>query len=49
MIQKIFCISGDDCVSTEYVEEARVPKLYGERLRQNVIDTIESSNCKINM
>ena len=44
----MFC-AGDDCVSTEYVVEDRVPRLYGEKLRQNVIDTIKASKCNINI
>ena len=37
--------SGDDCVSTEYVEDERVGKIYGNTLINAVRDVIHKSQC----
>jgi len=38
---------GDDCVSTEYVEDDRVGKIYGQTLINSVRDTIHKSGCHL--
>lgn len=40
---------GDDCVSSEYVEVSRVPQEYGQTLVENVLNTVRSSNCQVNI
>lgn len=40
---------GDDCVSTEYVEDDRVGKIYGQALINSVRETIHKSGCQINI
>lgn len=38
---------GDSCVQTDWVEEDRVPRLYGQQLLDRVRERIETSGCSL--
>ena len=49
LIHKILLFPGDDCVSSEYVEDDRVGKIYGQSLINSVRETIHKSACHVNI